>query len=177
VKRRALADDSYGIDVIADGSADRPRFRGEATFRDGLLFSALWERRSGRWEPYQFTIHERTTKRPLSASRVRQLPMGELLWEMRLKIDADARQALDSTNPAVRKDVAEQYLIQGSQRGRALTGDDLTAVAVAYRDAWEQGIPVTQAVSAACHLSRSGATKRIMAARKAGLLDGVGPKS
>jgi hypothetical protein len=63
---------------------------------------------------------------------------------------------------------------RGPQRGRPRTRFDHQAVADVYRHAYERGTPVQQAVAEAFHVSRSTAGKRIMAARKAGLLEGIG---
>ena len=63
---------------------------------------------------------------------------------------------------------------QGPQRGRTRTLADHEGVATVYRSAYERGDPVTEAVARAFHVSRSTAGKRIMAARRAGLLEGIG---
>jgi hypothetical protein len=47
-------------------------------------------------------------------------------------------------------------------------------VANVYREAWDLREPVTEAVAVAFGISKSTAGKRIMAARAAGLLEGVG---
>jgi len=60
------------------------------------------------------------------------------------------------------------------QKGVAVTPDALDEVAAVYREAWKRGAPVTDAVAQRFHISRSTAGKRIMMARKAGLLDGIG---
>ena len=63
-----------------------------------------------------------------------------------------------------------------SQRGKRLSTDDRAAVAEVYEAAWNDGNPVNRAIRDAFNLSEDGAAKRIMKARKAGHLDGIGPK-
>ena len=48
---------------------------------------------------------------------------------------------------------------------------ELGEIARLYRESYVWGRPVTEAVAGAFHVSRSTASKRILAARRAGLLD------
>jgi hypothetical protein len=57
-----------------------------------------------------------------------------------------------------------------AHRGRAHSGEELQAVADAYREAVRLGVPVQNAVAETFNVSRSTAAKRIMAARKSGRL-------
>jgi hypothetical protein len=135
--------------------------------------AVLWEERAGRPEPVSVTV---TTagRRPLSAGAIRRLPLGEAFTTGRRQLDSLARHVIAEGEPDDLTERAGKFVARGAQRGQALTNDDLEAVAAAYRAAWLWGRPVTEAVQQACHLSRSGAAKRIMKARAAGLLDGVG---
>jgi len=60
-------------------------------------------------------------------------------------------------------------------RGTRTSDAELAATAEVYRRAWLERRSVTEAVMAAFGLSSSMALKRVMKARAAGLLDGVGP--
>jgi hypothetical protein len=53
---------------------------------------------------------------------------------------------------------------------------ELGEIARVYREAYMWGRPVTDAVAGAFHVSRSTAGKRILAARRAGLLDQMGDR-
>jgi hypothetical protein len=72
----------------------------------------------------------------------------------------------------------------GPRRGRRLGDEQLRRVAEVYRQAWSGGVEidgelvvsVNEALRKAFKLSTGGAAKRIMGARRAGLLDGIGPK-
>ena len=81
---------------------------------------------------------------------------------------------------AVELATADQEILlkvsQGPQRGRSRTLQDHQAVADVYRAAYKRGDPRTRAVADAFNVSISTAGKRIMAARKAGLLEGIGRK-
>lgn len=93
---------------------------------------------------------------PLTRSRVRELPLGEIIRTARARHHRD-RRATPVLAPA--------------RKGRKYTAEDLDDVAATYRRAYAAGIPVTQAVADAAGISRSAAAKRIMAARAAGKLD------
>jgi hypothetical protein len=110
---------------------------------------------------------------PLSAGTLRRLPIGTLNDEARrgaaFVAEASARHGQSS---AVFEDMGE-----GPRRGRPLGNDDLAKVAAVYRDAYGvRGVHVTEHVAKTFNISKSAAAKRIAAARKAGLLDGVGRK-
>ena len=134
-----------------------------------------WEPRPGRPEPVSVKVTA-ADRRPLSAGAIRRLPLGEAIAEGRGQLDELADWMLERDDA---REHAAGYVSLGAQRGQALTADDLEAVAAAYRAAWIEGRPVTEAVIDACGggLSRSGAAKRIMKARAAGLLDGIGGRS
>jgi hypothetical protein len=77
------------------------------------------------------------------------------------------------------KEAADRYqsildVAKGPQRGRTRGATDHQAVADVYLAAYRDNHPVTRAVADAFQVSPSTAGKRIMAARRAGLLDGLG---
>jgi transposase len=59
----------------------------------------------------------------------------------------------------------------GAHRGTPTSHAELEGVAQAYLEAWGIGLPVTEAVADHFKVSKSTASKRIMKARAAGLLD------
>ena len=71
----------------------------------------------------------------------------------------------------------DEALRFGAHRGVALTPEDLQGIVAVYRSAWVERRPVTEAVAEAAGVSKSTAGKRIMAARRAGYLEGVGGHS
>lgn len=168
----------------------------------GWVITAGWDLVASRIEPVLVTIESRTSwlSRPshwltpadplagksavqptaVNADAVRRLPLGAILAEGRRGLrERAAREQSRFGELAKRLGFQLEPLVnaqRGAQRGRRLTDDDLREVAAAYREAWSQGEPVNDAVRERCKLSRDGAAKRIMAARAAGLLDGVGPR-
>lgn len=158
--------------ISTDASSD-PLAHGEAHHR-GWVVTSRWRRRSGRLVPVGVEITTVNDERIVTAEAVRRLPIGEMLAETRAAINHTA--AMASNMPDV-GDVVDSYRAQGPKRGQALTTEDLEVVAAAYREAWADGRSVNRAVQKACDLTESGAAKRIMRAREAGLLDDVGPQS
>jgi hypothetical protein len=162
----------------------------EAITDDGWVLMAEWQLRGGRLEPVSVRIASDPDGdvRPVTATAIREMPLGEMLAASRQRIDWAARSTSDqhqspgysfTLDPATDELVAQQLktmTIDGPHRGQALSPDDLAAVAAVYRRAWANGETVTRAVQDAFHLSRGGAAKRIMRAREAGLLVDVGPK-
>lgn len=171
----------YGVvgSVILDGDHERsPAGVGEAWFA-GWRLGSSWELVGGRLEPVEVTVSAAERSKRITAEVLRKrLPIAEMLTATRQSIEqtaAAAGQYAALTGDAVLIDEFDQLQSQGPQRGQALTPDELGEVAAVYRRAWLGGEPVTEAVQKAFHLSRSGAAKRIMRARAAGLLDDVGP--
>ena len=147
---------------------------------EGWNVVAKWDAVGGRAEPISVEVSSEGRPRAVGASMIRKLPLGEMLDEAR-----GAVRNLKSTrktwvgpfaalfpNDVLGPDIG----VYGSQRGRSLTDEDLAATAAVYRVAWESGDPLNEAVRGAFFLSKDGAAKRIMKARAAGLLDGIGPK-
>jgi hypothetical protein len=80
------------------------------------------------------------------------------------RLEQTARELADPTAASFEE-------IAGPYRGRPLSMEQLERVAAVYLDAWGKGLPVTAAVADHFCIAKSTAAKRIMAARKAGLLD------
>ena len=74
------------------------------------------------------------------------------------------------------RSLVEPFGDTGPRRGHPLTIDDLRPVAEIYKTAYKDHKSVQAAVAKAFQIAPSTATKRIMAARKAGLLEGIGPR-
>ena len=127
---------------------------------DGLHYrvSIDWKLLGGRQEPVAVTIESVGREHPVVADLIRRLPLGS--------IQRAHRQfwAVDKGSMAVGV---------GPHRGSPLTPTDLEAVAGIYEEAWQVG-GVTKAVAEAFGISSSAASKRIIKARDAGLLDGIG---
>ena len=140
----------------------------------------------GRYEPASVAISRDGAA--ITAEGVRQLPLGTLIVDMRGEIADKIRRVatgpwiegqavwegqMPDDHPEERRALLEEAAVFGVQRGRRLSGDLLEIVAATYREAYRTGQPVTQAVADRTGCSNSTAAKRIMAARKAGLLEGV----
>jgi hypothetical protein len=165
---RDVSDDENAVvDSIYVDDHDRP-----------WVIQTNWMIMFGRPEP--ISLHVSATGPYLTADGVRRIPLGDLLSEAReelRQLAATASESLPEGKQSPFTQEIEIYAAKGSpQRGRQLGQDDLEEVARVYRHAWMIGVPVNEAVREAFTLSKDGAAKRIMAARKAGLLDGVGPK-
>jgi hypothetical protein len=156
---------------------------------DGWSVTSRWDAIGGRGEPVLVTI-ARDDGQPIGAGAVRRLPLGEMFAACRQQVATEARRSVEAlaTAPPRRRGAihVSEFIDQsidwkalaepGPRRGKAFTNDDLKAVAAVYRRAWDDGLPVTAAVADAGQVSRSTAAKRIMRARAAGLLEGVGPQ-
>lgn len=170
----------FSLPWLTDRDGDVWKPFTSSTTADGWMIRTEWRILHGRPEPVSIRVHRADDDIPVTADLIRRLPLGAALAIGRRQT---AEYAVLTIAQARRGDldVPEGNLPQftqpvASQRGRRLTDDDLAAVASVYRAAWTGGLPVTDAVQRAFTLSRDGASKRIMAARKAGLLDGIGPK-
>ena len=147
-----------------------------------------WLALDGRLEPVDVSITpaaadsngEPLAKRALNGDVIRKLPIGEMLAAARIEMAAlrKIHHQSEGTGWAGWPDnlFDDEVDIGKSQRGQTLTADDLEHVARVYRRAWLDGLSTNQAVRDEFFLSKDGAAKRIGKARKAGLLDGVGPK-
>jgi hypothetical protein len=167
-------------DVLAEGEVIARRLD------DHFEIRSTWKPLSGRAEPVSMTLTP-PPGRAISTDEVRRLPLGAVLAESRAQLLETATRIDEASKPTGADGtpkphftnlpgVAPDMLRAGPQRGRRLGVDELRRVADVYRDAYWRGDSVNEAVRAAFTLSRDGAAKRIMAARSAGLLDGIGPK-
>jgi hypothetical protein len=157
--------------------------------RGGRFVPAEIAVRSGSWVPSGITSGPSGRDQPVTAQAVRELPLGSIVAEMQAAI-AEHLGSLPNAMKEIWTDdddvievpytERERQVFQdaavsfGAGRGKRLTAPLLEAVAASYRIAWEAGRPVTAAVAEATHCSPSTAGKRIMKARKAGLLEGIG---
>jgi hypothetical protein len=157
----------FGIEFTPEGTGVQVEVR------------SRWHLVDGRGEPYELRVI--TEGAPVTASMVRNLPLGEAMSAMhdvfldRVRVRTISMLRHPSQmEPEVQTELVNLLRSMGPQRGRRRTDEELEAVAYVYRQAWEARKPVTEAVATACKISRSTAGKRIMAARKAGLLEGIG---
>jgi hypothetical protein len=118
-----------------------------------------WGTINGRAEPVSVTIRS-GNGHPVTAAAVRAFPLAGMI--------AFARRASAAVLTGRRRD---QF---NARRGVAMSPESLEVVAEVYRAAYQRGDPVTKAVAGAFGIAPSTAGKRIMAARRAGLLEGLG---
>lgn len=138
-----------------------------------------WDVRGGRLEPVSVTIRALNRDRCVTGEAMRAIPIGEL--------HRQARAATASFLASIRETKGDEFtqrlltlapglpdLALGPRRGIAMSDQELEQVAAVYRKAWTEGEPVTEAVAEAFGISPSTASKRIMKARRMGLLEGIG---
>lgn len=147
---------------------------------------SLWQSINGRAEPIAVVFSN--DGQAVTATNLRQLPLGEILAESRQLISKEAALQKELLSKAgytpssanmtlpVHIPLFVPFAETGPRRGQPLSGDDLRLVAEIYKAAYQRSESVQRAVADAFHIAPSTATKRIMAARKAGLLDGIGPR-
>lgn len=115
------------------------------------------KRIDGRIVPSKFQLVSFGNKAELSHQTLIEVPLREITQEF---IERET-ELLDKKFKAV--DLAPHH-------GRAHTEQELKAVADIYLKAWELRIPVQRAVAEALDIPVSTAVKRIIAARKQGLI-------
>jgi hypothetical protein len=154
----------------------------QTTQIDGVTWQVVttWATRFGRPEPIAVTISAPEAEWPIVGNTIRRIPFGKLQQEARQ--DAARMEAMfKAKGTGLGGEAGEFYQgletafgeIAGSHRGRATTQQELEEVADVYTKAWGLGQPVTEAVAKHFTIAPSTAAKRIMAARKAGLLDHI----
>ncbi len=150
----------------------------------------FWADRNGRLEPVSVEVRALDSDRMVQADLIRRIPIGTLQAEAR----ADGAGQAEAFADAVAKDPELTHLLEpwtgvagparyvdaewagqfaklSAHRGVAASDAEIEEVARVYMQAWGLGLPVTAAVAAHFGIAKSTAAKRIMAARKAGLLD------
>ena len=135
-----------------------------------------WEIADGRAEPVSIQVSASppdAEHRFLSASRLRTLPLGTWIAEARTSNGDQWRAALADAGEVSLSQAASIDALWGPHRGRPASRTELQRVADAYSEARADGQSVTRAVAEACGVSESTAGKRIMQARRAGLLPKV----
>ena len=149
-----------------------------ATHKQWTL-AANFESIAGRAEPTSVLL-TRSDGRPVTASHIRSLPLGDLIQACRAMVTKTASALAKMPAGSVyglidyMAPLNQPFTATGPHRGRSQTTEELQRVADVYRAAHQSNEPVTAAVKTAFCISASTATKRIMAARKAGLLGEIG---
>ena len=120
----------------------------------------------GRNEPVRLTIKPLDQNTRLLQSTLREIPFSKFLqdWD---KYPGNPSQRSRGITGAMTCSVLETKSKRGSRR---LTIDELQTIADIYLDAFENHLPVQQAVAKALNIPLSTACKRIVAARKKGLI-------
>jgi hypothetical protein len=142
-----------------------------------------WRPIGGRLEPVRTEVTSSSDDAPVRPEALRRMPLATVFAEM-LSEAHDTFRRLSTPRWSGERpewvpredDYARAADTFGVQRGRRLPEALLVRVAEVYRAAYRQGRPVTAAVAEATGCSTSMASKRIMKARAAGLLEGIGPK-
>jgi hypothetical protein len=135
-----------------------------------------WGTIRGRAEPVEVTISSPRRDHPVTAAAVRAYPLAEAIRSGRLTASRFLGSVAGDTalSPAERQAASRRRDQFAARRGVALSPEGLEAVAEVYKAAYIDGDGVTKAVAKAFGIAPSTAGKRIMAARRAGLLDGIG---
>ena len=148
-----------------------------------------WAKYGGRSEPVRVEVVG--LDGPLNAESIRGVLTGSFFVETKSRLEEQLLRLANSPAPGTGRWLGEtptdnlpfravarrEAASFGVQRGRRLSPLVLQDVASVYRDAYARNLPVTQAIVEAFGVTKSTAGKRIMAARKAGLLDGIGDRS
>ena len=150
-----------------------PQCRTKETDRSGRpwLVTSKWAVLDGRMEPTSVTVEAtKNSAAPVSAEATKQLSLGTILKEHRHLMVHHSRDAAANRKENAQEEAAfERQAAQfGAHQVLARTPEALDVVADVYRDAYERGEPVQQAVADAFGISRSTAANRIMLARRAG---------
>ena len=121
----------------------------------------------GRNEPVRLTIKPLDQNTRLLQSTLREIPFSQFLqdWD---KYPANLSKRPYRISGAMNSSVLETKSKRGSRR---LTMDELQTIADIYLDAFENHLPVQQTVAKALNIPLSTACKRIVAARKKGLIN------
>ena len=121
----------------------------------------------GRNEPVRLTIKPLDQNTRLLQSTLREIPFSQFLqdWD---KYPANLSKRPYRISGAMNPSVLETKSKRGSRR---LTMDELQTIADIYLDAFENHLPVQQTVAEALNIPLSTACKRIVAARKKGLIN------
>lgn len=141
----------------------------------------VWVEVDGRMEPLAVTIrsvrsrdsgHEGGAEVPLSSALLREIPFGTIFKEQRstgfrfaLARSLKAREQSDAQTEARAQRQQKAFKAVGKR-----TPEGLAAIAAAYRDAHLYGSNPVATVASKFNIPRSTAAKRVMAARRAGLL-------
>lgn len=175
-RRSAL---SYPLRVAHHSTAPSTSTHRDNRGREWVL-DVEWLISDGRAEPISVKVSQ--VREPgeapgtISASQLRALPLGSWIAEARAneagKWRAAFAQSAESGEPSG-IDAVHTASLWGPHRGRSSTRAELERVAAAYMDAVNGPGGVTRAVADACGVSESTAGKRIMAARRAGLIPEV----
>ena len=120
----------------------------------------------GRNEPVRLTIKPLDRNTRLLQSTLREIPFSKFLqdWD---KYPSNTSHRSHAITGAMTSPVFKTKSKRGSRR---LTMDELQTIAEIYLDAFENHLPVQQTIAETLNIPLSTACKRIVAARKKGLI-------
>jgi hypothetical protein len=160
----AMLDDRLVEDLPKAGAT-----RARRLVRRQWKVETVWSTDTGRLEPVSVKV-EGAGNVPVVADVLRRLPIGTMQQAARRE-GARMSERIKAARPDLRPDDAELLdKIGRGHRGVVTTPEEIAEVERVYLKAWKEGEPVTEAVAKEFGISKSTAGKRIMKARRAGLL-------
>jgi len=140
---------------------------------DEFFAQMIWDVYNGRLEPTAVMVSTIQLSAPVVGDLIRRIPVGALQRQARQDAGrwVDAMSSDGGLWDSISSDLQHA---SGGHRGVVASEAELEELREVYVRAWGLGEPVTEAVATHFNVSKSTAGKRIMKARKAGLLDGIG---
>lgn len=131
----------------------------------------------GRMEPVAVELRPEGRSAVLSGEVLRRVPWGRLIRDQRLRFTRMIASGEMRVAPGrlLRQSPAQLAEMFAPVRGRTRTVEAHEETARIYREAWQRGASPTKAVAEAQGVNYSTASKRVMAARRAGYLPAAIP--
>ncbi len=123
-----------------------------------------WKRIKGRAEVVMVKIMSPGFRTPLTAADLRSIPFSIIENQERSRISEE------SMKSNIERNFSSLEATRGARSGKPLTHDDLQLVALLYREAHNAGYAIHRHIAERLGVSESTAGKRVVTARRAGLL-------
>ncbi len=123
-----------------------------------------WKTITGRAEVVMVQIMSPGFRTPLTAADLRSIPFSIIENQER------SRKSEESMKLNIKRNFSSLVATRGAHSGKPLTHDDLQLVADLYREAHQSGYAIHRYVAERLGVSESTAGKRVVTARRAGLL-------